>query len=366
MTAVDTKMSVVGYVSTVTASIVADALFVWPLHVVVAAGQNAILAVLCIGGWAMTIAGLHTVHRPQPQWVRQVWTIVDVMGWILLWSIDAVMVVSLLSMLKTFYFFETPEWALLLPFCAVVGWGASKPRDTVHSLATFWVPLLFIGSILIVAVAMGNIQYPRALIPNQVVSVRPVFRAIQVMAYVVTPIGVTLRGIASEVQAAPTGLVRVLGPLLAWLFLVLLYLLVVGTLGPSALVHLRWPVVFMLDQVTLDSAFFVSRVGIAVIFGWTMGLALGFMIHVDVMAGGLARLWPNPSARWLVAGGASIGWYWAALGIAAPAMASHVLLVSLDPLAVGYLLTEGALLLTTRVTMLWGAGSRSRTIDERD
>jgi len=64
--------------------------------------------------------------------------------------------------------------------------------------------------------------------------------------------------------------------------------------------------------------------------------------------------------------GVSIGWYLAALGIAAPATASHVLLVSLDPLAVGYLLTEGTLLLTTRVTMLWGTGSRSRTIDERD
>lgn len=333
------------FVWTVTASIVAEALFVWPLHVVLAAGQNAILAVGLIGGWAVAIALAHPATRPSSAGLRQALRVLDVLGWLLLGAVDTVMLVSLMAMLKTFYFFETPLWALLLPFCALVGWAAAKPRGTAQRLATLWVPLLFAGSLLVVLLAMGNVHYPRTLLPNQTVHGGAVMQATAVMAYVVAPIGVTLRGLGSTVQTPPTAAVRLGGPLLAWSFLTTLYLLVMGTLGPSALIHLRWPIVFMLDQVTVDSAFFISRVGIAVIFGWTLGIALGLLIHIDLMGEGVRHRWPSSATRPVVAGSVTLAWFVAALLIRTPATASTLLLSELDPIALGYLGIEALLLM---------------------
>lgn len=345
MTAADPRMSRVGLVLTMTASIVAEGLFVWPLHVVVAAGQNAILAVSIVGGWVVAISLAHPATLPSTPGWRNVFRILDVLGGLVVGAVDTVMIVSLIAMLKTFYFFETPRWALLMPFCALVGWAAAKPRATTHRLATFWVPILFGGSLLVVLMGLGNIHYPRALLPNQAVQGAAVVQATAVMAYVVAPVGWTLRGLNSAAQAPPTPSVRLWGPLLAWSFLVALYLLVVGTLGPNALIHLRWPIVFMLDQVTLDSAFFVSRVGIAVIFGWTMGIAIGLLIHVDILGEGAQRHWDYPATRGVVAGSAAGLWFIAALLIATPATASYFLLSWLDPAALGYLGIETALLL---------------------
>ncbi len=344
MTTADSRMSRVGFVLAATASIVAEGLFVWPLHVVVAAGQNAILAVGITGGWTVAIALAHPAALPSVPRLRHAFRVLDILGWMVLGTVDTVMIVSLMAMLKTFYFFETPLWALLLPFCAVVGWAAAKPRATVNRLATFWVPILFVGSLIVALMAMSHIHYPRTLLPNQAVDGKAVVQATAVMAYMVAPVGLTLRGLATSVQTPPTTAVRLWGPLLAWSFLLALYLLVVGTLGPNALIHLRWPIVFMLDQITLDSAFFISRVGIAVIFGWTLGIALGLIIHVDLIGESAQTQWTHPATRGVVAGSVTCLWFFAALFTTTPATASRLLLSWLDPAAIGYLGIEAALL----------------------
>jgi len=121
-------------------------------------------------------------------------------------------------------------------------------------------------------------------------------------------------------------------------FLGALYVLTVGALGPVALTHVRWPVVFVLDHVTLDSAFFLSRIGIVVVFSWTLGVMLGLIVHLRLVW----TLVPvRPGTRLGGSGILLAGWALVALRLfPSPLASTRVLLRWLDPGAVWYLLVE--------------------------
>ncbi len=336
----------VSYAFTLGVSLVADALFVWPLHVVLAAGQNAILSMLMTALWAIFII-LLPPRSHSSKWTSRVWQILNAAGGILLSTIDSIMLASLVAMLRTFYFFNTPAWAFLISFALLVAWGSSQAPEAVPRVIMLWGPLLITISVSIMILALHNVQYPRAIWPNHVISLDTVFSGVLMMAYILTPIGLTIRWLASPQNTVPVPKIRILGLFLGGGFLVAMYCITIGTLGPSALIHVRWPIVFVMNEITVDSAFFVSRVGIAVIFGWLTIMALGFLVHARILVDGLVNTLSLPSLRFF--GSYCVTGLWVAIAwfLPSPIRADSLLLKIVNPATWGYLLVEMAMLLLT-------------------
>lgn len=312
------------------ASVLSPALFVWPLHLTLVAGSNALLVLALAGCWAAVVAWW---SLPVGQSAKAGgFVVLDGVAFVLILGIDMAAVSLLGTMLQVFFFFDTPRWALLVPLMALIGWWASRPLAASSRLVMLWTPVLLAGSLLVGVLGLSHMAYPAALWPSNLIRLPEVTGGLGVLAYMGVPLGVTLRRLGSRVPGARPvdglGAVALLGVILGSL-----YALTVATLGPAALVRLRWPVVFTLEQITLDSAFFISRVGIAVIFGWTLAFMLGGLVHLAV----ISRVTEPPA--WAAAIGAA-GILVGAILLSRPTVTAHWLIGLWDPLCALYLAAE--------------------------
>ncbi|MDA8194880.1 MAG: GerAB/ArcD/ProY family transporter [Thermaerobacter sp.] len=351
MSATTANPSPLTYVLMLAASLLGPALFVWPLHVVVRAGQNALWGVLLAASWAILAAWLHS-PRPNAEARADgcVQTALDSLGMILLLGIDVLMLVLLAGMLKAFFLYETPRWACIFPLLAVVMWWTGHGRSAPARITAFWLPWMLIVSLAFGSLALTNATYFRAALPSTDCRLSQVVAAAYTTAYLGVPLGLTVRRLGGTVAGGPGSRYAVFGVLLAGSILLLIYGLNLATLGPDALVHLRWPSVFTLEQVTLDSAFFISRVGIAVIFVWTLGVAMAVLMHFHLAT----RLWVPPhrsQRRWIVTGVMGLLVAGASNLVLSPLAATHLILHLVNPLAVAYL----------GIDTLAGIGHRWRT-----
>lgn len=307
------------------ATSVIDGLFVWPLHVVIAAGQNADIALVGALLWAL-VWTLVISNHPSQHAVAQWWTsALDIAVVLVLWAVDADMINQLASMLQTFFYFDTPRWALVVPLVVVVMFTFVRNTNTVWHIIVLWVPILLGVSLFIFGLALVNMHHPRAVLPNQVISLRSIAGAVGILAYIGLPVGVTLRRVTPRMASPPSPTLRVLAIVVPWLFLCGLYVITVGALGPEAVTAVRWPVAFTLDHVTLDSTFFLSRIGLVVVFSWTLGVGLGLIVHVRLLENVLH--WP------IIKWAAPMAWIIASLSLGSPQSSTAILLNVITPIA---------------------------------
>lgn len=329
----------------VTASVLGAGLFVWPLHVVLLAGQNADISLALALLWAAVVVLFSPMARMGGSWTRRMLTRLDFLALLLVWGVDSLMLNQLASMLQTFFYFDTPRSAVVLPLLILVGWAVNRSAGTVWRVVGLIVPILLVTSCAIFALAFVNVHHWRPVAPNTVIAIDPILRGWGVLAYIAVPLGVTLRRVMPRLADPPAWGMRLGAMSIPWLFLAVLYILVTGSIGPDAMKDLRWPVVFTLDHVTLDSTFFLSRIGIVVIFSWTVGVSLALMIHLRLFFS-VVRV--RPPSRWVLTGLALGGWALVALVIASPEISSVYLLRDLDPLCRGYLVLEFLVLVIVR------------------
>jgi hypothetical protein len=328
------------------ASILGSGLFIWPLHVVLVAGQNAVIALVIVLAWAMALVLLIPSLIPSGIW-QSITQILDGVALIVTCSIDAVMLNQLAAMLQTFFYFDTPRAALLLPLAIIVGLAVNRAPQTVWRMAMLWVPILLASTTLILALAAVNVTHLRTLEPNRIIQVSPISQGVGILAYVGVPVGMTVRQVSRRLASVPSPIWRLSAVFIPWLMLSTLYAIVMGSLGPQAITQLRWPIVFALDHVTLDSTFFLSRIGIVVVFSWTLGVSLGLMVHIR-----LAFTWlpvRRRLARLTVTTLIITVWVVAALVIPSPQTSSDLLLQAVDPVARWYLVAELCTVLVLRM-----------------
>lgn len=248
------------------------------------------------------------------------------------------MVSRLASMLQSFYYFDTPRWVIVGSLLPVVMFAIFRGSMTPWRMVAVWIPIVMAISLAIFVLAFVNVHHPRAILPNSVITITPVVQGLSILAYIGVPLGVTLRRIAPRLaEEAEVGF-RVLAVILPWMILAMLYVIVAGSLTPDVIPAVRWPVVF-----TLDSTFFLSRIGIVVVFTWTAGIALGLIVHLR-----LTRMVMSQNS-WIPAVMA-IGWLVAALLLSSPQQSTSLLLQVINPLAQGYLVLE---FLLTSGRRLW-------------
>lgn len=147
-----------------------------------------------------------------------------------------------------------------------------------------------------------------------------------ILAYIGLPVGVTWRRVMPRMASPPSPALRVVAMIVPWLFLRGLYVMTMGSLGPEVVTMVRWPVIFALDHVTVDNkAFFLSRIGLIVVFSWTLGVALGLMVHIHLLENVLHR----PIIRWV----APIAWIVASLSLGSRESSAAFLLHVITPIA---------------------------------
>ncbi len=330
------------------ATVVSGGLFVWPLHVVMVAGQDSDLVLIWVGLWLAAI----TVLSPSAASLAGRWaTINRILGIgasVGLIGMDVIILDELAGMLQTFYYFETPRWALILPIVCLIVWGARGVGATLWSAVFLVIPVLLGVTGLTLAIALTNFHFGRVLLPNQVMVLPAQLDGLLVVAYLGLPLGVTLRSVIPLLATPPSLGDRVWAAVVPWTLLGALYSVTMGSIGNQALVHLRWPVVFTLDHVTLDSTFFLSRIGLVVVFGWTVGVALGLMVHLRVF---LMTTHQTLGMRTRY-GPLAVGIFWTmgTFALPSPDTATTLLLQVFDPLCAIYLFMEMSFLCAWRST----------------
>ncbi|NMP22044.1 hypothetical protein [Sulfobacillus harzensis] len=227
----------------------------------------------------------------------------------------------------------------MVPFLGIVMWGAVISLDGLGRLTQLWVPLG--GALLagVSSVALVNASHGQALWPGHLYVI-PAIHGVAIMAYLAAPVAPTVVLLTSHINA-PDRTIRqsfMAAAAVIGVTLLAIYALVICLLGPDAIPHLRWPLVYTLETITLDSTFFVSRVGLAVIFLWTAVVALAFSVHLRLSLQVVQQVRPS-LPRWSPI---ILGLVYA-IGIGVfltPTASSHWIVDRMDPLACGYLVLE--------------------------
>lgn len=330
------------------ASLIIGGLFEWPLHIVLAAGQNAGIAYL--GGlcWAFLVAALIRTEAPTGRFWTGILGVVNALALMGVIAVDATMLVQLLGMMQTFFYWQTPRWALTIPLVMLSVMAASARGDTRWRVITLWTPLLFMVSLPVIGMAgLVSIRHGRVLLPNTVLTISPLIQGVGAIAYLGFPLGVTFRVLRTQMAEPPSLTWRLAAVSLPSIFLALLLVLALGALGTVALIHVRWPVIFTLNHITIHGAFFLSRIGIIVIFTWTLGIGLGLIAHLALASQVVASRWqPLSSVVPYIIGA---GWLAISFLIPSPEAATVILNSWIEPVAETYVIVE--LLLTIIVRL---------------
>ena len=361
MTGVDSRPTRAAYVLVVSASLLSQALFCWPLQIAIRAGQNAILVIPFAVGWSVMIAAASTrvMNVNLGARAQVLLRALDLAALSLLIVTDGFVVSMFCSMLRAVFYVETPRPALLLPLVGVATWAAWQGKWAAARVTSLWMPLLFIAAGIGIGLGLTNVGFGRAVIPNRTVLLLPIFQAVGVLAYAAVPLGVTIRQWIPEVQGRIRGRRSTLAVLMPWTLLTTLYAMSVTTLGADALVRVRWPLVFTLEQVTVDSAFFISRIGIGIIFGWTAATIVGGMIHLTTVGGWVSGGARRPSPGWGIVPAAVIiaG---IALVVSSPTEATRWLIGFWDRFCAAYLIAEALVLFGVLVGPVMAARRATR------
>lgn len=337
------------YSTLLVGTLIGGSLYVWPLHLVMTAGRESTSAVL-LAGTAGTLYMLLQAIAWSPDEHASIleWSL-TLMAAILTLLIDAVITALFVEMMKEFFFARTPRIALVAPVLGLTAWWSTGSWKGVARRTQLWIPLILLGSLIAVGASFHNWVHPMALEPRTWTALQPAMQGTVVLAYLLVPLGATTRVVGRRLAASARDRVRsaLAAAAIFWVWLMLLYTTTVGSLGTDAVVHLRWPLVYVFEETTVDSSFLVSRLGILAIFEWTALVVIAILIHFK-MAVTLAE---DLTARWttvrLVVVGLGLSVLVAGIFLFdTENRATHLLLTDLNPVVMGLIALEGLTALT--------------------
>lgn len=333
------------YATYLVTGLIGNVMFVWPGHVVRAAGESAVASVAGSIG-VIFASGLlfHLAVRrldPANRAARLFITGLAGAGLLLIAAVDTGLAALLTQMLQTMFYADTPRWALLIPFLATTLWAGGISLAGLGRLTQLWMPLggLVLGSV--AAVGLIHATHVRPLFPERLYAM-PIMHGVGIMAYLFLPIGPMVLILLPHINASAQSSRRAyyVAATVTGFSLLAIYVLVTMMLGPQAIRLLHWPLVFSLQTITLDSTFFISRMGLAVIFLWTAVAVLAFAVHLRITVEVLTPR-ANAASVWLVL---SVGMVYG-IGLVTfptPTASTQWIVNDVDPVAVIYLILAHA------------------------
>lgn len=293
-------------------SVVAGAIYIWPQYIIQTAGINGLWSLFTTAGISLLVLSLQiawvslTKATPFATAVRNtwgvfgMWLVVSITG-ILCMTIDGVMLALFGQMLHVFFYPLTPE-AVPIVLIGLAGiWIAMRSLSTVARNVQFWFPLILLSFGFVVSLSLRSVRFSAALLPSPTFVVPQWLRA-TLSTWFLYANGAVVASLIPHIRW--TGRPR---PVLwtTWavgfqtLVLVLVFVIVVTTLGPAAASQLQWPMVYVFSLVSVKT-FFFKGVGMFVIITWTTAVVLYLSVHIYcfswnvqamVDASSLARRW---------------------------------------------------------------------------
>ena len=324
-------------------SMVTGGVFIWPESVLFMAQNNSLWA---IGGsillaLAITSALLVWMNLTSPgifvDRLYQTWGCLA-WPWMLTYAglrmvVDTALMTLFAQMLTAIFYPFTPLWVLKLIILAEAGWFAGRPLTVLSRNIQFWFPVMALSFFFLAALALGSVQSLWALWPSDQVVLTPLMQAVVGTWFLWTQNDVLVT-IAHFVQPARARVIRKLA-ISAILFqsavILLIYVITVGTVGPEAVMSLRWPLVYVLSNLS-SHTFYLSRPGLIILLTWSGAMVFFSASHLFSLSLNLSQL-AFHSFRWtrLISMGVAALEFAGSFLLPTPAQATHVVLLMFDP-----------------------------------
>ncbi len=329
-------------------SIVTGGIFIWPQAVLSTAGNNALWAIIgsimlalaitsALFIWMeLTSSGIF-VERLQQTWGFLVWP------WMLIYTllrmaIDTALITLFAYMLTTIFYPFTPLWVLKLVILLEAGWFGGRQLTILSRNIQFWFPVLALTFFFLAALTIPNAETLWALWPSTHVILTPLMQAIIGTWFLWTQNDVFVT-ISHFVRPQKARLIRKLAMsaiIFQTIVILIIYLIAVGTIGPEAVMSLRWPLVYVLSNLS-SHTFYLSRPGLIILLTWTGGVVFYSAAHFFCLSINLSQL-VTKSFHWAP----QISWATAAIEFLAsfllptPSRASHFVLSVFDPVDLSF------------------------------
>ncbi|AEJ38783.1 hypothetical protein TPY_0585 [Sulfobacillus acidophilus TPY] len=295
----------------VAVSVVAGGVYLWPQYLVASAGSNGLYALPVTTGIALLLTWLEvrwaeTTHAsPFLLTVRRTW------GWfswpvflgtaVFCVAIDVIILALFGKMLQTFYYPNTPSWAILAVIGVTVAWVGARPLATVARQVQFWFPLILITLLLVLALSISHWRFYQVLLPSPNWNIPDWFRAVvgTWFLYVNGGVVVSLTPRVRVKHARERMQMALWGIGFQGFILLVLYVVVMTTLGPYGTAKLRWPIIYVFSLISVRS-FFIKGIGLLVTVIWTSALILYLAVHLFCLGWNVDTLFRQKNYRWMI------------------------------------------------------------------
>jgi hypothetical protein len=336
-------------------SVVAGGVYIWPETVLRDAGSDAPWSVLISIGCALGLVYLSASWPPRAPGETEFGRMRTVWGpwrWPLFGAmlalyvpLDSVLMALFSHMLHQIFYPLTPRWIFMASIVAMVGWLASAPLTHIARNIQWWFPLIIGSFFLLALMALTHFREGVALMPAAHLRLWPIARG-TVATWYLWMQGEVIVTVGGHVRGASWRQVRrwaVAAIAFQAVVVIIIYALVVGTLGPTVSRTLEWPVIYIFSNLTVQTLF-ISRPSFFIIVAWVAALVLYLTIHLFVLSVNLQDgFQASEGCRWGVVWALSLVEWILAQWWTTPLLATDVVIHLIDP---------GALALTVSTTIL--------------
>ncbi|AUW92833.1 MAG: GerAB/ArcD/ProY family transporter [Sulfobacillus thermotolerans] len=289
------------YFFLVASSIVTGAVYIWPQALMTAAQSQsdwAVVGSICLA-LGMTGLGLIWIQLTPPG------ILVDRLGyawgplrWILLLIhavlclvLDTAVLTLFTQMLAASFYPATPLWIMKGLIIAEAAWFASRSLSNFARNVQFWFPVFAFTFFILAGMGLGHVEAWWAFLPHALKDTGPVGQGIVATWFLWKQNEVTAT-LSHFIRPQNIVMIRrvTLGAIaFQTLVVILVYLITVGTLGPQAVILLRWPLVYVLSNLNV-STFYLSRPGLIILLLWTGSMVFYLASNLFCMGINFSRL----------------------------------------------------------------------------
>ncbi|SMC02178.1 Spore germination protein [Sulfobacillus thermosulfidooxidans DSM 9293] len=326
-------------------SVVAGGVYIWPQTVISDSGRDAAWAIAISIATAMILVWLQTLWPPKTVGATELGRMHSLWG-IFRWPVfmatallyvllDGALLALFSQLLSIAFYPRTPRLVFTLSITVLCIWFASKSLTHLARTVQFWFPLVIGSFLLLTLLSLGNLRNPMAILPSSQIQLLPIGRGFVATWYLWIQ-GELIVTAGGHVRGTSWSVIRrwaLAAILFQGFIIILIYVLVIGTLGPNAADTLEWPLIYIFSNLTVQTIF-ISRPGLLIMIAWVIALILYLAVHLWVLSSNLQEGW-HLRKRYRIILIAVIAGLWLLIAhfLPTPIVATHLVVRGIDPVA---------------------------------
>jgi hypothetical protein len=188
-------------------------------------------------------------------------------------------------MLHMEFYPMSPLWLFTVTTLVMVGWLSGQSLSRFARNVQWWFPFLLGAFVLLVMMAVGNAHQWAALRPSGVLALTPILKGListlflWVQGDLVVTMGIHVRETSwQEIRRLALAAVGIQS-----FVVVVTYIIVVASLGPSVAKMLEWPAIYVFSNLTVPTLF-ISKPGLFINIVWVIALILNLASHLACLS----------------------------------------------------------------------------------